>query len=99
MLNVARGSQARSQDFVQEGANLARAKVPTTKNQKLLGFGPLFSRKPSNFIFFAMIFVLFYYTRHGGETRSNSLGCVPAGGRINAREIHYRMIPALNTPY
>ena len=36
---------ARSQDFIQEGANLARAKVPPTKNQKLLGFDPLFSPK------------------------------------------------------
>ena len=34
--------QARSQDFVQEGANLARAQGTPTKNRKLLGFGPLF---------------------------------------------------------
>ena len=45
--------QARSHDFVQEGANLARAQGTPNKNRKLLGFGPLFlGSRPTNFYFF-----------------------------------------------
>ena len=61
--------QARSQDFVQEGANLARAQGTPTKNQKLLGFGPLFfgSGPFYFFIFFSYYKILFYFTAQGGH--------------------------------
>ena len=44
-----RAHQGRSQDFIPEGADLARAQG--TKKRKLLGFGPLFLG-PSQFICF-----------------------------------------------
>ena len=72
-------SQARSQDFVQEGANLARAQDTPTKNRKLLGFGPVFfGSRP--IIFFSQFNykILFYFSvQGGGMAHLAPIGYVP----------------------
>ena len=53
-------TQAPSQYFGQEGANLGRAHGSPYQKSKILGFGPLFLMNPSIlFYFFAII--LFYF--------------------------------------
>ena len=63
---------------------------------KVLGFGPLFFGEPENFIFVFFAILLFHFSisvRRG--VRSPPL----AAGRINSKEIHYGMVPVLNSPY
>ena len=59
-----------SQDFVQEGANLARTQCtppPPTKSRKLLGFGPLFLGSGSIHLFSYFYYkILFHFCAQGG---------------------------------
>ena len=89
--------QARSQDFVQEGADLVQAQDTPYQTEKSLDFAHYFlvTRQLS----FLNYLILFQYSRQEGWGHSTPFGCVPAAGRINSGKIHYIMIPVLNTPY
>ena len=69
-----RSSQARSQDFVQEGANRARAQGTPTKNRNLLGFDALFFGSGPIHFFFSFL----YFFRSGvGWEVGEMVPCLP----------------------